>query len=588
MVREKFWSHLLFFGGRTLPLFTPICFLMVFLLIEHTIHRITFFNWVQTPGEKFSTVHSNNDPHQVKHPVEAVRSHVSILQSLDERETAIEELQTEIVNFRSQFPDVDDVGGVMDKLSRIENLLESTKLPPPQLDESGKPEEDVPAVELVLRMRNFDNDPIILMDRHSDKYILFSPGDGLNRLDEQLILDFSVVLVSSSIGGLLANAFKFPLLVGFLLGGSMVGPGGVGSIVEFVQVETLSQFGVIFLLFSAGCEFSYSGFRNAQRTSNIVIFGTSVVLIVVFWLIVPLWLTLDKTSSLFIGFSMCLASTHVIFDALLQSDAKDAGHAKITFSILLTNDIFLVSILLILKFLEMESRNFFLQLLLLVVKIVGFSVFVLSARAGLGTALVYLQGIGSERLWLLATLSYCLVCAGLTARIVHSPEVGAFVAGLTLSAAPETTLKKVESLMMPLKQVFGVLFYASIGMLLNPTFLWDHVDEVVGIALIVGLVKGLVSMMMLYILGHSSQVSGSVSLCLSQIGGNTFIVASHGYKNGYVDLHFYKVVLAVVALSILCTPFFVEEALNPTVRNDSSPRPKFSTDGLFSPSLSHE
>lgn len=171
---------------------------------------------------------------------------------------------------------------------------------------------------------------------------------------------------------------------------------------------------------------------------------------------------------------------------------------------------------------------------------------------------------------------------------MHSAEVGAFVAGLTLSAAPEATLKKIESLMMPLKQVFGVLFYASIGMLLNPTFLLDHLDEVLGIALVVGLIKGLITMMMLYILGHSSQVSGSVSLCLSQVGGNTFIVASHGYKSGYVDLHLYKVVLAVVALSILCTPFFVQEALNSTVRADISPKSKFSGDGLYSPSLTHE
>jgi len=588
MVKEKFWSHLVFFGGRTLPMFTPFCFLIVFLLVEHTIHRITFFNWVQTPGEKFSTVHSKNDPHKEKHPMEAVRSHVSILNSLDKRDIAIDELHTQIKNFRAVLTHDDNFDEVMEMLSRIDTLLENTKLPRPPLDESGHPLENVPAVELVLRMRNFDDDPIILMDRHSDRYILFSPGDGLNRLDEQLIQDFSVVLVSSSIGGLLANAFKFPLLVGFLLGGSMVGPGGLGLIVEFVQVETLAQFGVIFLLFSAGCEFSYSGFRNSQRTSYMIIFATSMVLITVFWLIVPLMFTLDKTSSLFIGFSMCLASTHVIFDALLQSEARDAGHVKLTFSILLSNDILLVWILLTLKFLEMESRNMFFQILWLAMKIGGFSLFVLTTRAGLGTALIYLQNIGSERLWLLATLSYCLVCAGLTARIVHSAEVGAFVAGLTLSAAPESTLKKIESLMMPLKQVFGVLFYASIGMLLNPTFLLDHLDEVLGIALVVGLIKGLATMMMLYVLGYSSQVSGSVSLCLSQIGGNTFIVASHGYKSGYVDLHLYKVVLAVVALSILCTPFFVQEALNSTVRADISPKSKFSGDGLYSPSLTHE
>lgn len=281
--------------------------------------------------------------------------------------------------------------------------------------------------------------------------------------DFRLIIDLVAVLSAAAIGGLLASWLRQPVLLGYLAAGIIIGPTGLGLIKELVQVETLAQFGVAFLLFTLGVEFSFSELRKVQAIS----LGGGALQILLTLLVTTLvslgmgWVT-SPVQGVFLGAILSLSSTAVVLRCLMDRNETESVHGQVMLGILVVQDIALGLMLAVLPALDQPTEQLGIALAWALLRFLGFSALAVAASIWvIPHWLRILARTESRELFLLGVVTLCLGIAVLTQQLGLSIEVGAFVAGLMISEVEyaDQTLAYVE----PLRDIFATLFFAAIG-----------------------------------------------------------------------------------------------------------------------------
>jgi CPA2 family monovalent cation:H+ antiporter-2 len=376
--------------------------------------------------------------------------------------------------------------------------------------------------------------------------------------DVRLIVDLVTVLGVAAIGGLLAAFLRQPSLLGYLLGGMVVGPFGFGLIKEVVQVETLAQFGVAFLLFALGVEFSLSELKKVQGIS---LGGSSlqILLTIVVTTLTALgvgWVT-TVPQGIFLGAVLSLSSTAVVLKCLMERNEMGTLHAQVMLGMLVIQDLAVGLMLAILPVLDAPLEQLGIALGWAVLKI---AVVALGATVAgiwvLPPLLRLLARTESRELFLLGVVALCLSIALLTEHIGLSIEMGAFLAGLMISEVEyaDQTLAYVE----PLRDIFATLFFAAIGMLIDPIFLWTHLELILGLVAIVVLGKVLIITPIVRLFGYPLRTALIAGLGLAQIGEFSFVLASEGQALGMVSRPVYLLILGTTAVTLLITPFMLQ------------------------------
>jgi CPA2 family monovalent cation:H+ antiporter-2 len=376
--------------------------------------------------------------------------------------------------------------------------------------------------------------------------------------DFRLIVDLVTVLTAASLGGLLAAVLRFPVILGYICGGILVGPTGLGLIKELVQVETLAQFGVAFLLFTLGVEFSLSQLKKVQGIALgggmlqilLTIGVTTAIAMGVGWVQTPV-------QGIFLGAILSLSSTAVVVRIWMEMEEMESPHAQVTLGILIAQDLALGLMLAILPTLDQPSE------------VMGFALLQSFLGAALFAGGAIVAGIwlippllgwvarrNSRELFLLTVIVLCLGIALLTEALGLSIEVGAFVAGLMISEVEysDQTLTDVE----PLRNVFATLFFASVGMLIDPLFLWENLDLILGLVTIVMVGKFLIVVPLVRLFRYPPKVAILAGLGLAQIGEFSFVLASEGQQLGLVSRRVYLLIAGTTALTLMLTPFLLK------------------------------
>lgn len=277
--------------------------------------------------------------------------------------------------------------------------------------------------------------------------------------DFRLIVDLVLVLAAATIGGLLASLLRQPAILGYLIGGIIVGPGGLGVIKELIQVETLAQFGVAFLLFALGVEFSFAELKKVQGIS----LGGGGLQIVFTILITALtmgilgWDT-SPIQGIFLGAILSLSSTAVVLKCLMERNEMASPQGQIMLGILVVQDLALGLMLAVLPALNQPEGGVIFEAVGRSLLLIG--LFALGAViAGIWVIpklLQFLAKTESKELFLLGVVALCLGIALLTEHLGFSIEMGAFVAGLMISEVEyaDQTLTYVE----PIRDIFAALF----------------------------------------------------------------------------------------------------------------------------------
>ncbi len=375
--------------------------------------------------------------------------------------------------------------------------------------------------------------------------------------DFRLIVDLVSVLAAAAAGGIIAGLAGQPALLGYIVGGAIVGPTGLGLIKELVQVETLAQFGAAFLLFALGVEFSFSELKKVQKISLgggglqilITIVVTAFISVSVGWVTTP-------QQGVFLGAILSLSSTAVVLKSLMESNETGTVHGQVMLGILVVQDLALGFMLAVLPALDRPPAE------------IGAAVTQAAIKIGLFAAASVIIGIWvvprllrllasteSRELFLLGTVTLCLGIALVTEHLGLSIEMGAFVAGLMISEVEyaDQTLAYVE----PIRDVFAALFFAAIGMLIDPLFLWNNLDLILGLVSIVFVGKFLIITPLVKLFGYSLKTALIAGLGLAQIGEFSFVLASEGRSLGLVSQRVYLLLLGTTAVTLVVTPFIL-------------------------------
>ncbi len=376
-------------------------------------------------------------------------------------------------------------------------------------------------------------------------------------LDLRLIIDLVTVLTAATLGGLLSARLKLPVILGYIGGGIVVGPTGLALIKELIQVETLAQLGAAFLLFALGVEFSLAELRKVQRIA-LGGGGLQIVLTVGITALVSLligWVT-TPVQGIFLGCILSLSSTAVVLRSLMERNETETVHGQVSLGILIVQDIALGLMLAVVPALDSaeEMGQAVLRALLVTALFAGAAIAV--GRWCIPPFLRWVAGTESKELFLLSVILLCLGIALVTESLGLSIEMGAFVAGLMISEVEyaDQTLTYVE----PLRDVFAALFFAAIGMLIDPLFLWQNLEIILGLVAIAIVGKFLIVVPVVTAFGYPLQTAIFGGVALAQIGEFSFVLATEGQKLGLVSRSVYLLILGTTAVTLMLTPFLLK------------------------------
>jgi monovalent cation:H+ antiporter-2, CPA2 family len=375
--------------------------------------------------------------------------------------------------------------------------------------------------------------------------------------DFRLIVDLVTVLVAAVAGGMLAALGRQPILLGYLVAGMAVGPAGLGLIKELIQVETLAQIGVAFLLFTLGVKFSFAELRKVQAISlgggglqiALTLMVTTLVSLGVGWVSSP-------SQGVFLGAILSLSSTAVVLKSLAERNETETPHGQVMLGILIVQDLAVGLMLAVLPALDKPPEDIGLAVGWALLKISLFAVgAVIVGRWLIPPLLRFLARTESRELFLLGVVALCMSIAIFTDYLGLSIEMGAFVAGLMISDVEyvDQTLSYVE----PLRDIFATLFFAAIGMLIDPVFLWDNLELILGLVALVVLGKFLIITPIVKVFRYPLKTAIIAGLGLAQIGEFSFVLASEGQALGLVSRRVYLLILGTTAVTLVLTPFLL-------------------------------
>ena len=371
--------------------------------------------------------------------------------------------------------------------------------------------------------------------------------------EHEFIVDLTTALGAAAFGGYIANRLRQPVLLGYLASGLIVGPFGFSLLNDVDRIKALAEIGVAFLLFALGVEFSLAELKRVKDIAvqgsllqiSITITSVAIISLVCGWVE-------GVSQGIFLGAVLSLSSTAVVLKTLTERGETNTLHGQVMLAILIAQDLALGLMLAILPALN-EPENLVNSLFLAIFKALLF--FAGAFIAGRWFIPKMMRGVAtteSGELFLLATIALCLGVALITAWLGLSIEMGAFVAGLMISELDyaDRALAKI----LPLRDTFASLFFASIGMLINPEVLLSNFGIILGLVILVMVGKAVIIFPIILKFGYSFKTAVISSLGLNQIGEFSFVLALVGYRLEFITEDKYLLLLGTTAITLVLTP----------------------------------
>ncbi len=369
-----------------------------------------------------------------------------------------------------------------------------------------------------------------------------------------LLTSISVTLVAAFVGGLLVRRVGLPTIFGYLLAGMAIGPFTPLFAVSPEHISQLAEIGVIFLLFGVGLHFSLNDFWAVRR---IAVPGALAQMILATGLgfgLTRFW-GWSVEAGLVLGLAISIASTVILLRGLIDNGLLNTSAGQVAVGWLVMEDLATVCFLVILPALLSGPGDMaWLNVTVALLKAAFFVGMMLLAGARfLPWLLTSIAHTRSRELFILAAVAVALGTAfGATLFFGVSLALGAFLAGLVLGESEVS--QRVGDEVLPFREIFAVIFFVSVGMLVNPLYLLAHAGEVLALALLIIVGKTLTTQLVGLILPASGHTMLVVSTGLSQIGEFSFIVGQTGVYLGVLSQDQYSLILAGSLLSILINP----------------------------------
>ncbi|CAN5477824.1 cation:proton antiporter [soil metagenome] len=386
----------------------------------------------------------------------------------------------------------------------------------------------------------------------------------------QLILDLSLVWLAAAIFGFIAVALKQPAMAGYMLAGLIIGPHGVKLISNSEQISVLAELGVALLLFALGLEVSFR--QLLFRTNRVVAAGISQIVITTLgfsWAVVHFSLAPDIKSGIVFGFIVALSSTVVATKMLSERGETDSIHGRILIPLLIVQDLSLIPAMSLIPALQDSGANTGIALLMALGKaLVLVAVVIIMSTKILPPLLAKVASTNSRELFLLFMICLCLGVAIASHELGLSIALGAFLAGIMVSESPYA--HQALSDLIPLRDLFATVFFVSVGMLLDPAYIYLHWNEVIIFVGVLIIGKTLIATLASLLATNSLTSATLAGLCLAQVGEFSFVLATVGNKAGLITGSLYNLFFAAAVISMIASPSIISW-LSPIIRRIRPP-----------------
>lgn len=365
----------------------------------------------------------------------------------------------------------------------------------------------------------------------------------------------ALILTIALLCGLALEKLKQPAIVGYILAGMVLGPTGIGILEEGQNVHMLAELGVLMLLFIIGLELDLKAFMSDLKIS-VLCAGMQILASVVICYGVGTALGWPLERVMLLAFVLSLSSTAVAVKMLEDTGEMKTQTGRIAIGVLVAQDLALIPMLVIVSSFGGESAS-------LGIAFWGKIVFAVALLAGL----VYLLSRKDEvhlplMKWIenkadmipVAGLGICFAASTVTGLLGLSAAYGAFLAGIVLakSSVNNLMIKAVH----PIQTVLLVMFFLMIGLMIDLKFILMNLPVVLFFLSLVIVIKTVLNISFLKFLGQKWTVAFSAGLVMAQLGEFSFVLTATGVKGGFLDDHFYKLCISVIALSLLLSPLW--------------------------------
>lgn len=376
-----------------------------------------------------------------------------------------------------------------------------------------------------------------------------------------LISDLALILICAGIMTLIFKRLRQPLVLGYIVAGFLASPHMpyTPSVIDTANIHTWSDIGVIFLLFALGLEFSFKKLVKVGGTAIIaactIIFCMILVGMVVGWSFG--WKHMD---CLYLGGMLAMSSTTIIYKAFDDLGLRQQRFAGLVLSILILEDILAIVLMVMLSTMAVSKNFEGTEMIYSIGKLVFF--LILWFVVGIYLIPIFLKRsrkwMGSETL-LIVSLAMCFGMVVLAAKVGFSPAFGAFIMGSILAETVEA--ESIEKLVAPVKDLFGAIFFVSVGMMVDPAMIVEYAWPIVAITLSILLGQVVFGTGGVILAGQPLKVAMQCGFSLTQIGEFAFIIASLGVSLHVTSDFLYPIVVAVSVITTFLTPYMIRLAV---------------------------
>ena len=376
-----------------------------------------------------------------------------------------------------------------------------------------------------------------------------------------LFSDLALILVTAGVTTVIFKWLKQPVVLGYIIAGFLIGPNfeWFPVISDHTSVETWSEIGMVFMLFGIGLEFSFKKLKKVGGTVGITALTELVTMCVVGFLLGKLlgWSQMD---CIFLGAMLSISSTTIIakaFDDMKLHREKFSGNV---IGELVVEDLEAVLLLVILSTLAVSSTFDGMQLVYSLLKLVFFLVVWFFGGIFLvPTLLRWCRKFMTEETLTVFSVGLCFLMVVLANVAGYSSALGAFIMGSILAETLEA--EAIHKLTAPIKNLFGAIFFVSVGMMVDPIVLVNYWWQILVITLVLLLFKPLSNIVGRVIAGLDLKQAMQGGMCFSQIGEFSFIIATLGLSYGVIDEFLYPIIVSVSIITTFLTPYSIKSAV---------------------------